>query len=438
MKPVCFCLRRRTSAVVILHKQEYCKQMKTRLFNTALLYLFMTMPVNDAMNEQPCSAVAPSDEPVPAVMANLIMEDSNSQCNARYRKLHKAISVSVVDLQRASCGESDGCVEISVAGEAPPFYYEWSDGISMKNRQGLPAAVYSLTVSDALGRTKELLFDLNTFENEPPELCAVSVDQESGKNALLWSHQGDTLIEYYTIYRYSKKEIDAKLFVPVADAGYYIDFDDDPSARDKTYRISSTDICGQESGLSEEYSSLHMQMSVSEDGLTILNWNSPLGVTIDGYQLQRSSKSAGFKTIASLSSRSLSYIDDRPPSAHEIYRLACIVENRCTGGGHQSDDTLYKVYSNTASVENDWVTIEGPEGSIEFYVYPVPARKYFVVNAYAKELLQVTLFELSHKPVLKKEVYSGDKIDVSGLSDGIYFIEVSLGNQSSSQPILIK
>lgn len=410
--------------------------MRTWFFNIGLLCIFMTLTVNNAMNEQYCVAVNNSTKQSPAVMPNLKTMDTDIRTNDDYRKLHEAISVSVVNQQRASCGGSDGCVEISVSGEAPPFYFEWSDGVTKQNREGLSAAIYTLTVSDALGRTKELLFDLNTFESTPPEFCAVSVDQESGKNALFWKHQDDTVVEYYTIYRYSKGDLDAKLFIPVADAGYYIDYD--PSARAKTYRLSSTDICGRESGLSEEYSSLHVQMNVSEDGMTILNWNSPLGVSVKGYQLQRSSKSANFKTIARLSPGSLSFIDDRPPSVHEVYRLSYIVNSECMGSYHLLNDTVSIFYSNTASVEKEWVTVEGPEGSLEFYVYPIPARKYFVVNAYTQELLQVMLYELSHKPVFKKEVYSGDKIDVSALPDGIYFIEVSLGNHSSSQPILIK
>ena len=49
----------------------------------------------------------------------------------------------------ASCGESNGAINLDVIGGTAPFYFEWSNGASSQNLSDLTAGVYTVNVTDA-------------------------------------------------------------------------------------------------------------------------------------------------------------------------------------------------------------------------------------------------------------------------------------------------
>ncbi|NLN72647.1 MAG: T9SS type B sorting domain-containing protein [Bacteroidales bacterium] len=57
-----------------------------------------------------------------------------------------------------SCnGGSDGSIDITVEGGTPNYSFQWSDGATTEDRQGLTNGNYSLTVTDAIGCTVSLI-----------------------------------------------------------------------------------------------------------------------------------------------------------------------------------------------------------------------------------------------------------------------------------------
>ncbi len=62
-----------------------------------------------------------------------------------------AISLSYIATDVLCKGESTGAINITVNGGTTPFTYSWNDGNSDKDRTGLTAGTYSLTITDANG-----------------------------------------------------------------------------------------------------------------------------------------------------------------------------------------------------------------------------------------------------------------------------------------------
>lgn len=62
-------------------------------------------------------------------------------------------SVSLAITSVACYGTSTGAVTSSVSGGATPYYYNWSNGATTPNVTGLPAGVYTVTVTTASGCT---------------------------------------------------------------------------------------------------------------------------------------------------------------------------------------------------------------------------------------------------------------------------------------------
>ncbi|MEO7176662.1 MAG: SdrD B-like domain-containing protein, partial [Saprospiraceae bacterium] len=60
-------------------------------------------------------------------------------------------TVNVTLIVPADCGFPTGAITITVNGGTPPYVIEWSNGSSGMNLTNLPAGMYSVTVTDALG-----------------------------------------------------------------------------------------------------------------------------------------------------------------------------------------------------------------------------------------------------------------------------------------------
>lgn len=63
--------------------------------------------------------------------------------------------------QQPSCGTTTGSITLSVTGGASPYGYQWSDGAQTKDRTGLSAGTYTVTVSDKNGCTEDASFTIS-------------------------------------------------------------------------------------------------------------------------------------------------------------------------------------------------------------------------------------------------------------------------------------
>ncbi len=71
-----------------------------------------------------------------------------------------ALVVTGVTTKTCGCGASDGTITLTVSGGTPPYSYLWSDGSTDKNRTGLAAGTYSVTVTDANNCTTNASFEV--------------------------------------------------------------------------------------------------------------------------------------------------------------------------------------------------------------------------------------------------------------------------------------
>ncbi|WP_165830077.1 T9SS type A sorting domain-containing protein [Flavobacterium hydrophilum] len=86
--------------------------------------------------------------------------------------------------QNASCnGGNDGKIEINVTGGTPTYTYKWADGPTSKDRYGLTAGTYSLTVTDANGCTQSLnniiIADPSKITISSPSITHVAINGQS-------------------------------------------------------------------------------------------------------------------------------------------------------------------------------------------------------------------------------------------------------------------
>ncbi len=80
----------------------------------------------------------------------------------------------------SSCGNNDGSLNVNAFGGTAPYSYYWSNGSTSPNLTGLPAGIYSVTISDSIGCIKISNASVNSLSgltatiNSNPSSCSTN------------------------------------------------------------------------------------------------------------------------------------------------------------------------------------------------------------------------------------------------------------------------
>ncbi|MGE0772239.1 MAG: SprB repeat-containing protein [Cyclobacteriaceae bacterium] len=131
-----------------------------------------------------------------------------------------------VQLTHATCGQSNGAINITPSGGVAPYSYLWSNGATTEDVHSLPAGSYTVKVTDAVGCSRETPYVLR---NESPVRIQYAVTPTS----CLDDASGSIV-----------------LTVSGGTAPYTYQWEDGPTTKDRTglsaglYRINVTDNTG--------------------------------------------------------------------------------------------------------------------------------------------------------------------------------------------------
>ncbi|MFO7789719.1 MAG: T9SS type A sorting domain-containing protein, partial [Bacteroidales bacterium] len=110
----------------------------------------------------------------------------------------------------------------------------------------------------------------------------------------------------------------------------------------------------------------------------------------------------------------------------------------CTEDG---DYYLVVTASNGCSTQSDVINVTGTDVESnnvhDFKIYPNPAREKVFVELPQKPV-QLTVYDITGKTLLKNNNFSSGVIDISGFHQGIYMIKMNIGNQYGIKKLIIK
>ena len=337
--------------------------------------------------------------------------------------------VTVSNVISTACNEKSGAVIISGDDN---LIYHWNNGRSTKNLLNVNAGDYTLVVTDENNCTATLDVTVPSIPLKQPEIALVTVSEQTGKNLVVWLKENTDLIDFYTIYRESERKdvFEALATVPYSELSVYEDEEADPNIQPWRYKISATDVCGEETAMSEYHTTMHIAKVAGADteenkNQTNLIWNAYEGIDYESFIVMCKHKENGkilVDTLATLSANFTSYtVDTAINNVISYYvgvKLPEVVNPKTQFMKAESGPFIIAL-SNIAEVENndDDVAVGTIEKS-NAKAYAIGHTIY--VNNPA--CLETTIFDINGHKLANSQ--KQEYLEVSVKLDGVYVVKV--------------
>ncbi len=335
--------------------------------------------------------------------------------------------ITVESIKKTRCDQSAGAVIVSVDNEVS---YQWTaagETISTdQNLTNVAAGIYTLTVTDGNNCVSNETVEVKNFEIQVPQISLVTVSKETGKNLVVWVRENTDLIDYYTIYREDSESNDFNKIgtIQYSEISVFEDEDADPMNRQWSYKITATDICGNETAMSEAHTTLHLGQTESlRDGYAELNWDPYVGVDYRSFYIIRETTVNNYTfidTVSTVPASLTSYTAEIPTVGKSIYyvgiKLNELIDPKDFMKAESGPFSL--ALSNIAEAENN----EEPE-AIETIgnnaeVYAI-GHTIYVNNAEGAEAI---VYDIKGQKIATAK--EQDNYEFSIRIDGIYLVKV--------------
>lgn len=331
-------------------------------------------------------------------------------------------------ISNATCANNDGTISISPS--IPEEYtYLWSNSSINQNISGLESGFYSVTVTDTNG-----CFVLDTFNVGTSNIvastpiCLVTVDSTSTKNIIIWEKPISTVIDSFRVYREIASSYSFVGSVSYNELSEFVDnsVGVNPNTTSYKYKITTLDTCGNESVLSSEHQTSHLQISPAIPQGVNLSWNDYQGFSFSQYRILRDDLGNGnWQAVDSVSFGTTTYTStDVLPNARFIVEaknpIPCI-----------STRSNYYVSSKSNTASQTTGISEVSEKQLIINISPNPANDKIVIKVTGSQFsyndkYQLKLINLLGECVLTDELEGNrdNLVDLSTINAGVYFVTV--------------
>lgn len=288
--------------------------------------------------------------------------------------------------------------------------------------------------ADQAGNTATQTQNIIVEEPLVPEICLVTVDEQTGRNKLIWTYDSDNA-ERFGVYRETNVAHEYTLITYVERdmLKAYIDQQSLPAQKSNRYKISVVDSCGFESDLSQAHKTIHLTISKGVDNSWNLIWDGYEGISFGTYRIYRAVGEQEMSLLTEIASNLTSFTDTEVPAGKVAYRIEVMNPVACGENVNGRMDQAKSIRSNVArsSVVTD---IEESLGEHPYRLYPNPVEGILQIDIGKSKEVKVSIWNSSGKLISSftssQQITS---IDMSGYAAGVYLVKV---NEQFSQKIV--
>ncbi|MCK4679453.1 MAG: T9SS type A sorting domain-containing protein [Bacteroidales bacterium] len=317
------------------------------------------------------------------------------------------------------------CDGTSIILSASPGFvsYEWSNG-DLSQTTEVNSSGYFLVVGidvNGCSNTDSIYVEvINPYQNQ--EICLVTVDSTTNKNLIVFNKTYDKGIEAFNIYKETDQAGIYNLIGIVPFEGYstYLDTNSIPSQISDRYKISITDTCGNESGLSIEHRTIHLTSSVGVNNEINLLWNPYEGFTYSTFNIYRGTLPDNMNLIGTAPSNTFSFTDLTPPTGQLYYVVEVVAPFPCNPARKSYTSTISNIVNNSAYGFEDI-------GEMFFAIYPNPFSDQTTIkfNNPSNDIYLFKVYDITGNMVFTKKTDDDHFIiKKEQLKTGIFFLEI--------------
>jgi len=225
----------------------------------------------------------------------------------------------------------------------------------------------------------------------------------------------------------------------------------DPKIQAYEYAISSVDLCGNQSVLSSSHITIHQATpQFTPPAIYDLSWTDYQGFSISQYYILRDNNHNGnwVKIDSVLFSLSNQYTDagiNHPlPTDSALYRIEASPSMPCIAsliGPQQEAVSVKGSKSNTSERHTTNPGSSVAENAMEnsIIIYPNPNHGLFTLDMKNGTPSIVTIFNVLGEEVKKLSTYKNKtEVDLSKLSEGVYYLRVVSAEQTITKKVIIE
>ena len=254
---------------------------------------------------------------------------------------------------------------------------------------------------------------------EIQKICMVSVN-ENNHNDIIWKKQDEV-----TVYKIYRKGIQSGQYDLVATFDYdspniWVDTESNAKIHSYSYAISAIGgICNRESALSAIHKTMHLTINAGIDNSWNIVWTAYEGSTFSTYNIYRScNETMGeMELIGTMPTGNTSFSDFSAPAGYVYYMIEIMLNETCNVS--KGSSIRSNIATNAPQGVNENTTIP------KIMISPNPTMGELRIESGELRIENVVIYDVFGKIQKIENWKTENRIDISHLSTGIYFVKIS-------------
>ncbi|CAN5366252.1 hypothetical protein BH09BAC5_BH09BAC5_12110 [soil metagenome] len=354
--------------------------------------------------------------------------------------------LSVSGTQNITCGDS--AMLTAISGD-PNTSFIWNpgnlSGSSVHVSPGV-SVTYTVTAIAPCGTlTDTIAVHVISSTLQSPSICGVSVDTALNRNKIFWTVDPQLVNGAYSIYKETPANSNTYLFLAtqnISVGGTYIDLTSATQLFSDRYEITASDSCGYNSGFSNHHRTIYLSIANGPGNSWDLTWNAYEGIAPLSYRIYRGIAPGQLLFLASVSASTLNFNDANPPMGTIFYLIEAELPVDCSSIQVVNNTLNFASYSNVASTTLTSIQNKFPE--IELGISPNPTNGVCKLEFQSLSIDDATIKIYNYCGAQVRTItvntHKGENtfmLDLSTLSDGLYFVRVFADGKNGSSKIIL-